>query len=327
MRLIRWAIIPIVLVGIFFGVWSPGQAQQANEICYSETGHKVSGDFLARYRSASDRLLIYGYPITDEYLDPIQNIRVQYFQRARFELHENAQASQRVQLSPLGEWIYQADRVQPVALSTDTPACRAFISGHGKFDVCYAFLAFFDKHGGLEQFGYPISNYVKEGERYVQYFERARFEWHPELNPDQWVRVADVGRIQFDKTRRDPNLLTGSCNKPPDRGITNDPKNIKLVARAFVTKAVVKTNSQQTLFVIVQDNDLKPVPHAMISATVYLPQGIEEYYTLPASNENGISRLDFLVGDLPVNQVVRVKIDISYEGAKETTASWFRTWW
>ena len=29
-------------------------------------------------------------------------------------------------------------------------------------------------------FGYPISGEITENGRTVQYFERARFEWHPE---------------------------------------------------------------------------------------------------------------------------------------------------
>ena len=38
------------------------------------------------------------------------------------------------------------------------------------------------------QFGYPITEEFEEGGYTVQYFERARFEWHPDLAPQFRVR-------------------------------------------------------------------------------------------------------------------------------------------
>src|SRR5438874_1069967 len=52
--------------------------------------------------------------------------------------------------------------------------------------VSGAFLSYWDKHGGLAQQGYPVSDEMQEvsptdGNIYtVQYFERAIFESHPE---------------------------------------------------------------------------------------------------------------------------------------------------
>src|SRR5262245_52283031 len=42
------------------------------------------------------------------------------------------------------------------------------------------FLEFWREHGGQLIFGYPISEEIVEDGRIVQYFERARFEYHPE---------------------------------------------------------------------------------------------------------------------------------------------------
>src|SRR5438128_1644096 len=43
------------------------------------------------------------------------------------------------------------------------------------------FLGFWEDKGGVEQFGYPITDELSEDGRTVQYTERARFELHPEL--------------------------------------------------------------------------------------------------------------------------------------------------
>jgi hypothetical protein len=42
------------------------------------------------------------------------------------------------------------------------------------------FLAYWQSKGGLAIFGYPISEPFQEGPYIVQYFERNRFELHPE---------------------------------------------------------------------------------------------------------------------------------------------------
>jgi polysaccharide biosynthesis protein PslG len=51
----------------------------------------------------------------------------------------------------------------------------------------------------LPQFGYPISEEIAEtledGKSYtVQYFERARFEWHPENRPPYDILLGQFGR-------------------------------------------------------------------------------------------------------------------------------------
>lgn len=55
-------------------------------------------------------------------------------------------------------------------------------------------LRFFDKYGGVPQFGYPLTEEKRErlgdgdGKEYtVQYFERARLEWHGGSSPDVMV--------------------------------------------------------------------------------------------------------------------------------------------
>ncbi len=61
------------------------------------------------------------------------------------------------------------------------------------------FLAYWQAHGGLAQFGYPISEQLVErledGRAYtVQYFERARFEYHPENQAPYDVLLGHFGR-------------------------------------------------------------------------------------------------------------------------------------
>jgi hypothetical protein len=69
--------------------------------------------------------------------------------------------------------------------------------------VCGAFLTYWQGHGGLPQFGYPITNEFVEksqlnGKEYVvQYFERAVFEAHPENKPPNDVLLSQLGTFQY----------------------------------------------------------------------------------------------------------------------------------
>jgi len=61
-----------------------------------------------------------------------------------------------------------------------------------------AFQAFWEQHGALAAFGYPISREFVErdpqaGDRLVQYFERHRFEFHPDAPAGSQVQLTRLG--------------------------------------------------------------------------------------------------------------------------------------
>ncbi|HEY0068382.1 MAG TPA: hypothetical protein VGE04_00280 [Chloroflexia bacterium] len=85
--------------------------------------------------------------------------------------------------------------------SQQAPVCQT-IGPFGKA-VCGKFLVYWHKHGGLSQFGYPISGTFTEvseldGQPYtMQYFERAIFELHPKNNPPYDVLLSQLGTLKF----------------------------------------------------------------------------------------------------------------------------------
>ncbi len=87
----------------------------------------------------------------------------------------------------------------PVAPFADTPEHRYFpVTKHS---LNFGFKAFWDAHGGLAIFGYPIEEEHSEtlpsdtGPRTIQYFERARFEYHPEFKGTPYeVELGLMGR-------------------------------------------------------------------------------------------------------------------------------------
>ena len=153
----------------------------------------VSGDFLRTFDK--DGLAQIGYPISDEMTDG--GLTVQYFERARMEYHpEMAGTDAVVQLSRLGAQFASPDAFPQVQSFAGAPG-NAYIpeTGHS---LATPFLEYWSNHGGLELFGYPISEAETQNGLYVQWFERARMEYHPELKGTEWaVQLTQLGSIAY----------------------------------------------------------------------------------------------------------------------------------
>lgn len=149
---------------------------------YVETGHNLCAGFQAFWMEFGG-LPVFGYPVTEEFIE--NGVTVQYFERARFEWHPGA-APERYDVV-LGRIGAEATRTradeaafQP-ATPADTDDCLYFAeTGH---NVCAGFNQYWQHYGGLTVFGYPLSEEFVEDGLTVQYFERARFEWHPGAAP------------------------------------------------------------------------------------------------------------------------------------------------
>jgi hypothetical protein len=105
----------------------------------------------------------------------------------------------------------------PVASGTPTPGRDWF--PETRHTVAYGFRDFWLRHGGVAAFGYPISEEFDErdpatGKVFTtQYFERARFEWHPELRGTEYeVQLGLLVREDLGAARwlasSDPRLPT-----------------------------------------------------------------------------------------------------------------------
>ena len=141
MKVIRQLAVLFLFIALFLSKPGSAIAQTATVQFFPETGHYVRGDFLRFYQSAPDPRLVYGYPIT-EAITSKDGRTVQYFQRARFELRKDLPESQRVQLTPMGQALYQ--RADQLRLD-NASGCDLFPTG---FSVCLAFLDFFKANGG-----------------------------------------------------------------------------------------------------------------------------------------------------------------------------------
>jgi hypothetical protein len=295
-------------------LWGGSQVLAQDEagedyLFFPETYHTIEGEFLDFYQSFPNPQLVFGYPITEAFPRQSDNKLVQYFERARFELHEDNPEELRVKLTNLGEIFHT--RTTEFPAQGNVPGCD-FFPESGKY-VCYAFLEFFNANGGAAQFGYPISNFEIRDERIVQYFQRARFEWHPELPKGQKVQLTDLGRRYFNLLGEDPVEL-----RPYQDNGNPRPQQLvqKLQVRAFLQHAATHQDGKQTITVVVQDQNLMPVVGAKVAIFIIYPNGESERKSDLATDKNGVTRYSFSFEDQSIG-FAKVIAEASYEELKE----------
>jgi Tol biopolymer transport system component len=158
-------------------------AAQPDARCFPETGLCIAGPIRA-YWEANGGLPVFGYPTTEQRFETVEGrgLFVQWFERDRLEIQQEGF----VTAGRLGARLLELHGTPWEALprtSSRPPDCDRFaLTGH---TLCPPFRAFWLANGGLERFGYPITQPFEEaidGTPYlVQYFERRRMELHPEL--------------------------------------------------------------------------------------------------------------------------------------------------
>lgn len=318
MSVYRRIMVACILLALLGGVFGTTQAQTSPDSEYIDaTRHWISGPFLKTYHSVSDPLLIFGYPITREFRDLATGRAMQYFQKSRMVLLETP-TGEEVQISPLGELMYNPSEATPSPIEVEGVYCRHFDTTDK--DVCYNFLEFYNKNNGEFILGDPISNLEYRDGRLVQYFQNGRLEWHPEQAPGLRVKVTDLGKIYFDQNVNDPSLTQPEKNNIPTRSIT-------LQAKAFVSSAILSSGSTQTIYVSVTDQNGNPIANAESSVVILLPNGLKDTLRMPGTNSSGISETSYRVPQLQPKSVVQVRVVVALQGENTTADTWFRIWW
>jgi hypothetical protein len=315
----RVFIVCIALVVLTAGTY-PAWAQTSGRF-FPETGHTLDSRFISIFDEHGG-LTILGYPITEAFIDPEGGVLIQYTQNARLELIPNFDTGElTAKLTPLGEemggWQLPilADSV-PSSINTD---CRYFPdTGH---QICHAFLDFFESHGGLPVFGFPISELTMEHDRLVQYFQGFRLDWHPEDTINGAVQVAPLGRLHFEELGYSRRLLRPAL---PSDTIHYLP--LDLSAHPSVLKPVCHRSDTQEVFIAVQDQYAIPVQGATAFVIVEFDEG-QRTFVLPLTDQNGISSLILPVEDQPIGSRVDLEYWIAYGDMLTITRDSFLIWW
>jgi uncharacterized lipoprotein YbaY/predicted secreted protein len=210
------------------------------QLCFAETSYCISGRFLSYWRQ-NGGLAVFGLPISEQITE--NNQQVQYFERQRFELHAENAIPYDVLLGRLGDELLRQRSIDWSTLPHESGAqagCRYF--PETQHNVCDqpsgpSFLSYWSANGlefdrtrgksyaeSLALFGLPLTEPMTmtlEGQPFlVQWFERARFEWHPDNTAAYRVLLGRLG-VEVQSPPIDENPVAPPAPSPADITLTN----------------------------------------------------------------------------------------------------------
>jgi uncharacterized lipoprotein YbaY/heat shock protein HslJ len=209
-------VLPLLAVLVLLAPGAAPALAQTDERCFAETGFCISGTIRA-YWEQNGGLAVFGLPLGPQQAtvgeDGVTR-QAQWFERHRLEIHPENDPPYNVLLGRLGVDALAAQGRDWQAFppfddnQADAERCRFFQETNRQ--VCDEFLTAFRTFGlnfpntpgitfeeSLALFGFPISDPMTETidgkELTVQWFERARFELHPENDPPFNVLFGRLG--------------------------------------------------------------------------------------------------------------------------------------
>jgi sugar lactone lactonase YvrE len=219
-RLVRIVCLAVSIGMLSSLVFAAGAQAQQDQRCFPETGFCISGR-IREFWEQNGGLAVFGFPLAPQQQETLegQSFQVQWFERVRLELHPENARPYDVLLGRIGvdRLVQQGRDWFTFPKSEAQPECRFFAeTGH---NVCGTILRawrangleFDGKNGkseaeSLALFGLPLNDAKSElieGKEYtIQWFERARFELHPENQAPYNVLLGRLGAEVREGTRR-----------------------------------------------------------------------------------------------------------------------------
>jgi sortase (surface protein transpeptidase) len=181
-RLALLCLAGLLALSAIVAVPSGQRAAAAERYCPPGVPYCAENAFLAFWK-ANGGLEILGLPVSQPFVDD-RGLIVQYYERAIMEWHPENEAKYQVLLTLLGNDL-AGNRPERSAPANPCAADCATLAATGH-TLRGTFLRYWQANGGLAVFGFPLTEEFTEinaadGKPYtVQYFERNRFEYHPE---------------------------------------------------------------------------------------------------------------------------------------------------
>jgi hypothetical protein len=241
---------------------------------------------------------IFGVPISEAFVEIETGKVIQYFENARLELDANFSGGMEVKASSLGMMLGKWET--PLTYDGEIPGCRFYDeTGHR---VCHAFLSYYEINGGPETFGYPISEITIEEDRMVQYFQWFRLDWYPDEDESP-VQPGPIGRIHLSQA--------SPADFKPDYEETS--QVAELIVVSSVAKASMSKSGEQTVYLLVRDQDQKAIEGAAATLIAHFPDG-DRMIIMPLTDGNGRSQVSFSFENQPAGHTISLEITVVYEG-------------
>jgi heat shock protein HslJ len=211
-----YTLVAFALLAILLAALGARAQAQTDQRCFPETGQCISGR-IRTFWEENGGLPVFGYPITAQRAETTASgtFQSQWFERTRLELHpENAPPydvllgrAGDIRLRQEGRDWYSFPKASPSSATTpgcvyvaetQHSVCGLFLTAYRSYGLSFPGVSGITAEESLALFGLPLSEPGPEtqenGNTYVvQWFERARFEYHPENAPPYDVLFGRLG--------------------------------------------------------------------------------------------------------------------------------------
>jgi heat shock protein HslJ len=189
---------------------------QSDQRCFPETGQCISGR-IREFWEQNGGLPVFGFPITPQRAETTASgtFQSQWFERTRLELHPENTPPYDVLLGRAGDirlhqesrdW-YTFPKADPsiantpgcvYVAETQHSICGLFLDAYRRYGLSFPGVSGIIPEESLALFGLPLSEPTPEAQEdghiyVVQWYERARFEYHPENVPPYNVLFGRLG--------------------------------------------------------------------------------------------------------------------------------------
>jgi hypothetical protein len=320
----------LVLTALLLGA-VPAQAAPS-DICFPQVPDCISGRF-AQYWRDNGGLAVFGLPLSAAAKQrtgegPITYL-VQFFERARFELHPKEAKPYDVLLSRLGVDQLAAQGRDWQTFPKGDPAAPHYFAETGHA-IAPQFWGFWSTNGlefdgnkkaksfneSLALFGMPVSEPTMEpssdGKMYLtQWLERARFEYHPENAGTPYEVLLGLLGADLLRQQAPPPPPPGLPGIPPIQGacVQNAPAPAE-GPQAWVTVPEPKVENQFNSICARLILNGQVVRDAKVNVVLHYRKD-DDHYGPVKTDDDGVAEQGFNIGDRTVSlRNVEVPIDV-----------------
>lgn len=283
----------------------------------------VGETFLSLYNSLPDSQHVFGQPISQPFIDPVNGHLSQYFTNMRLEYYRDQTGGEFYFLSPLGRHLYEPAEHGYLTIEKNCTVPQGSV-----IPICHEIRSFYEQNNGLQIFGAPISHVFVENNRYYQYFENACLVWDPKKPTDRSVSLVNLGEQYL--AAHEP--LRYTITSPIDSttlNIDGQETDRELAVSLSVEHIYLNPSTSQAITILVTDGNGVPVSDARVTVFVLLPDQTYQAYRPADTNVDGISNVTlppYDASSVQFKDIIQIQVEVQQGENYGVGRSWFRIW-
>ena len=282
----------------------------------------VGEQFQALYNSLPNPQSVFGEPISQPFIDPVNGHLSQYFTNMRLEYYRDQTGEELYFLSPLGRQLFELVEREYLVIEKNcvTPA-------GSQIPICHEIRTFYEQNNGVQVFGAPISHVYTQNNRYFQYFENACLVWDPMKPADRSVSLVNLGEQYL--AAHEPLRYTITSPTNANINIDGQSTDSEFSVSISVEHIYLNPSTPQTITILVTDRNGDPVSNAWVAVWVMLPDETYQAYRPSDTNANGVSSVTlppFTTASLQFNDMIQIQVEALKGEDYGIGRSWFRIW-